>query len=510
MSQTKTGLSSPTNASATVLGNGTLWLTEVSIGDFYIKAGNALPIVYTVGGIVSDTELTLTAPYGDATEVDIAYVIHRDFFPNGNGQLFSTDVETAGIYNETAKSEIVQGDLGTASLASAERLSNTPYCTDSGIADAYVLTVDYTNAAVTAYNDGDQFRFMVTNTPTGGSTIKVGSGAVVALVKKDGTAITASYFAGGDELEIQYDLANNRFFITSGTLAQLDGQITPAVSGNTVGDLTKVGDDISNFTGIGRKNLLINAGFRINQEEYVSSATLAAGEYGHDMNKAGSSGGDYTFTQLASTTEITILAGKSLINEIESKEVEGGTYVLSWEGTAKARAGVDSLIPLGTFVVSPLVINAQTASTVMSVEFDEGTLKKKKLERASVPTEYREVSIGNDEYECFRHFERIRADAAGYRFSVGYQDTTIALNSILFYREKRIDSVVISSSAVSNFTMITAGAIANITSLTTSNASRSRANLAGGHNPFGVAGNGCMVRAISASAFIDIDARLIT
>lgn len=129
---------------------------------------------------------------------------------------------------------------GTAAQANAERLSNSPYCTDSGVADAYVLTVDYIDAEVTAYNDGDPFRFMVTNTPTGAATVKVGTGAVVALVKKDGTPITSSYFAGGDELEIQYDLANDRFFITKGTAADLDSGVKP---GNvTLNDIQRYSD----------------------------------------------------------------------------------------------------------------------------------------------------------------------------------------------------------------------------------------------------------------------------
>ena len=60
------------------------------------------------------------------------------------------------------------------------------------------------------------------------------------------------------------------------------------------------------------KNLLIDAGFTINQRAYVSAATLASGAYGHDRWKAGASGGDYSFTQLASNTQITIASGKSL------------------------------------------------------------------------------------------------------------------------------------------------------------------------------------------------------
>ena len=124
---------------------------------------------------------------------------------------------------------------------------------------------------------------------------------------------------------------------------------------------------------------LINAGFTVNQRGYVSNATLASGAYGHDRWKAGASGGDYTFTQLAQATTITIKAGKSLIQVIENKNVIGGTYTLSWTGTAQARFGIDSATPSGAYADSPITITAQTAGTVMSVEFDDGTLGRYNL-----------------------------------------------------------------------------------------------------------------------------------
>jgi hypothetical protein len=127
-------------------------------------------------------------------------------------------------------------------------------------------------------------------------------------------------------------------------------------------------------------NLIINGDFRVNQTFYVSGAVLAAGSYGHDQWKAGASGGDYIFTQLKSSTQITIGSGKSLIQPIEDVNVAGGSYVLSWTGTAQARAGVNTLTPSGGYLPSPLLITGQTAGTNMSVEFNNGTLGKVKLE----------------------------------------------------------------------------------------------------------------------------------
>ena len=77
-----------------------------------------------------------------------------------------------------------------------------------------------------------------------------------------------------------------------------------------------------------------DAGFIINQRVYVSAATLASGAYGHDRWKAGASGGNYSFTQLASNTQITIASGKSLKQVVEDKNVVLGDTATPTDVTA--------------------------------------------------------------------------------------------------------------------------------------------------------------------------------
>ena len=153
------------------------------------------------------------------------------------------------------------------------------------------------------------------------------------------------------------------------------------------------------------KNLLIDAGFTINQRGYVSAATLASGAYGHDRWKAGASGGDYSFTQLASNTQITIASGKSLIQVVEDKNVSGTSYVLSWTGTAQARYAVNSATPAGSYAASPIVITGQTAGTTMSVEFNAGTLSKPQLELGAVATSFDVRPYGTELALCQRYYE---------------------------------------------------------------------------------------------------------
>jgi len=186
------------------------------------------------------------------------------------------------------------------------------------------------------------------------------------------------------------------------------------------------------------RNILINADFRINQRVYVSAAALAAGVYAHDRWKGGAGGGTYSFTQLASPTTITIAANKTLIQVVEDKNVIGGTYTLSWEGTCQARYAVDSATPAGAYADSPITIAGQTAGTTMSVEFGNGaasgTLGKVQLEADSVATPY-EFRLIPEELALCEWYYRIIGKSTGPQaalhfggYGYGTQNETITLS----------------------------------------------------------------------------------
>lgn len=164
--------------------------------------------------------------------------------------------------------------------------------------------------------------------------------------------------------------------------------------------------------GVDDRNVLINSDFRINQRTYVTATATAAGVYMHDRWKAGAGGATYTFTQLASSTTITITAG-TIIQVVEDKNVEGGGYVLSWTGTAQARAGINSATPSGGYSSSPLLIPGQTAGTTMSVEFNTGTLGKVKLEVGSVPTPFVMPDYVQELNKALRYFQSLLNPVGG-------------------------------------------------------------------------------------------------
>jgi len=176
---------------------------------------------------------------------------------------------------------------------------------------------------------------------------------------------------------------------------------------------------------------IINGGFTVNQRGYVSNATLAAGVYGHDRWKAGAGGGDYTFTQLAQATTITIKTGKSLIQVIEDKNVIGGTYTLSWTGTAQARFGIDSATPSGDYAASPITITTQTAGTVMSVEFNAGTLSNVVLNSGTVALPFMPKSYEEELRACQRYCYQVGSDNTYTVYALGLNESSTVSSGVI-------------------------------------------------------------------------------
>ena len=170
-----------------------------------------------------------------------------------------------------------------------------------------------------------------------------------------------------------------------------------------------IAGSFNSINTFGFKNRLIDAGFIINQNVYVSNTALASGVYGHDQWKAGSSGCTYTFTQgsLGVPIVITITAG-SLQQVIEGCNMpEGGTYVLSWTGTAQARVNG------GTYGSSPLTVTGITAGANTTIEFNTGTLSFPQLEVGSSRTGYEYRQYQQELALCLRYFEILGIGCGG-------------------------------------------------------------------------------------------------
>ena len=215
----------------------------------------------------------------------------------------------------------------------------------------------------------------------------------------------------------------------------------------------------------GFRNIVINGGFTINQRVYVSAAVLASGLYGHDRWKAGTGGGDYSFTQLESDTTITIAANKTLIQAIENKNVQATSYLLSWTGTAQARVGLNSATPSGAYAASPILITGQTVGTVMSVEFGNGaasgTLGKVQLERGTATaqaTSFEQRPFQVELSMCQRYFSLVE-------LVYGPTDTSVSTryDGVDFTGEMRVAPTFGTRTTIEADTNITGVSVSNIT-----------------------------------------------
>lgn len=101
------------------------------------------------------------------------------------------------------------GDLNQLGKAIAGYVGNATFYTDSGIADAYVLTTIGSKQSITAYTNGLNVNFIAGNTNTGASTVNVAGLGVKNIKLGDGTDPIAGDISG--RIELAFDSSNDRF-----------------------------------------------------------------------------------------------------------------------------------------------------------------------------------------------------------------------------------------------------------------------------------------------------------
>jgi hypothetical protein len=94
--------------------------------------------------------------------------------------------------------------------ALAGYVANGEFYTDSGVANAYILTPEGGKQSPPAYTDGMRVRFVAANNNTGiGATVNVAGLGVKSIVRADGSNPYSGTISG--ETELVFDLGNDRF-----------------------------------------------------------------------------------------------------------------------------------------------------------------------------------------------------------------------------------------------------------------------------------------------------------
>lgn len=151
--------------------------------------------------------------------------------------------------------------------------------------------------------------------------------------------------------------------------------------------------------GFTLRNKLINAHYALNQRGYVSgTATATTNQYTLDRWRVNVSGQNLVFSTAAYLAVLTAPAG-GISQVIEGVNIEGGTYVLSWIGTATATVNGSAITKGGTVSLP--------AGTNATVAFASGTVSAPQLELGSVATAYECRTAQIELLLCQRYYQGI-------------------------------------------------------------------------------------------------------
>lgn len=159
------------------------------------------------------------------------------------------------------------------------------------------------------------------------------------------------------------------------------------------------------------RNVLINADFSVNQRAYVSgSATTSANQFTLDRWFVPTSGQSVAMSASGRGNVVTAPAS-GICQVVEAANVQGGTYVLSWTGTATATVNGSAVTNGGTVSL--------TANTNAVVKFSGGTVSLAQLERGTTATAFEFRDAATEMALCQRYYESLQAVARFWATGVG-------------------------------------------------------------------------------------------
>jgi len=117
---------------------------------------------------------------------------------------------------------LASGDLNQLGKAIAGYVANGQFYTDSGAADAYVLSTVGSKQAPSAYTTGARFIFVPGNTNTGASTVNAGGLGVKNIKTRDGRDPAAGVIQANQGIVLEYDGTNAVIIGSVGTEASAE------------------------------------------------------------------------------------------------------------------------------------------------------------------------------------------------------------------------------------------------------------------------------------------------
>jgi hypothetical protein len=244
------------------------------------------------------------------------------------------------------------------------------------------------------------------------------------------------------------DITGNAATVTNGVYLNA----TQTLTNKTIAAATNIVEARSapNNTSFSFRNRIINAQGLINQRGYVSgTATTTANQYTVDRWRVVVSGQNLTFT--TTNNEVTFTAPAGGVEQvIEGFNLESGTYVLNWEGTATATVGGTAVAKGGTVTV--------VGGTNTTVRFIGGTFLRPQFEAGSVATPFERRPYGTELQLCQRYYYR-STPGNNTLFGAGFgRETTRAIGIIGFPTPMRIaPSALEQTGTATNYAQINLG-----------------------------------------------------
>lgn len=206
--------------------------------------------------------------------------------------------------------------------------------------------------------------------------------------------------------------------IVSGIPTTISGYgITDAVSQNSFN--SRVG----NAGALSFRNIIINGSGVVNNRGYISgTATSSNNQYTIDMWKVAVSGQSLSWSASGIGVIFTAPAG-GVSQIIESPYVVGGTYTLSWTGTATAKINGNAVSNGGTVT---LPSNSQ-----VTVTFYGGTFQNPQLELGNYATSFEVRPVTLETMLCMRYYQAGSFHAPGAPYA-NNNGNTITANTTTF------------------------------------------------------------------------------
>jgi hypothetical protein len=368
-----------TNGTA-VTGSGTAWLAAgFQEGDLLVANG----YFGIVGSVESNTALTLAQPWRGGDLTASAYRLRYQ----GDGSRISAQarqlIELLGVSGNLESLADITGTANSlpyfTGVGQMALTSLTPFARtllDDASASTALTTLGVSTFIKTLLDDTDQAT--ARTTLGAASSADLTSGLAGKYPNDSGIANAAAIATNTANIAANTaNIASNATAIA----AKADASTTVSVAGSQSLTAAQKQQARANIAvGVGAlRNKILNPLFSVNQRAVSGTVTLAAGAYGHDMMRAGSSGCTYTFSTNNGVTILNITAG-SIQQVIEANKFSGdaGTYFLSWSGTAQGR------INSGAYGASGTISVTCDGSANVVLEFNIGTVSLVQFERGYV------------------------------------------------------------------------------------------------------------------------------